>query len=114
MRAIVFLLFVILVFLILRFTINRIIAIREQNRQKQALKKTEQASSKEKAQAMVRCAECGVHLPQSEAFYDGKDTFCSEGHMQSFHKKVRESHKERNQGDFQVNRDKEGMGDSGE
>ncbi|WP_373020219.1 PP0621 family protein [Thiomicrorhabdus sp.] len=86
MRAIVFLLFVILVFLILKFTLNRIIQIRQRNRE------TEQNTSEKKtsdleAQTMVRCAECGVHLPQSEAYYDGKDTFCSEGHMRDFHKK---------------------------
>jgi len=110
-RAIVFLLFVILVFFILRFTINRIIAIREQNRLKEA-KKTEQASSKDNPQAMVRCAECGIHLPQSEAYYDGKDTFCSEGHMQSFHNKANDSKNKSAQGDFQVDREKQETGDS--
>ncbi|MEA3404199.1 MAG: PP0621 family protein [Pseudomonadota bacterium] len=114
MRAIVFLLFVILVFFILRFTINRIITIREQNRQKQELQQSKQASSKESPQAMVRCAECGIHLPQSEAYYDGKDTFCSEGHMQSFHQKDRDSQKKGAQGDFQGDRDKKDMDDSGD
>ena len=88
MRAIVFLLFVILVFLIVRFTLNRVIKIREQNREKQRIAQNQQASAaKPEPQSMVRCAECGVHLPQSEAFYDGQDTFCSEGHMQEFHAK---------------------------
>ncbi|MBN2865440.1 MAG: hypothetical protein JXK16_05480 [Thiotrichales bacterium] len=88
MRAIVFLLFVILVFFIVRFTLNRIIQIREQNREKERVGKNQQASNQKQdseTQAMVRCAECGVHLPQSEAYFDGKDTFCSEGHMQQFH-----------------------------
>ena len=90
MRAIVFLLFVILVFFIVRFTLNRIIQIREQNRQKDQLKQTRTNSLKEEEpQSIVRCAECGIHLPQSEAYYDGKDTFCSEGHMQTFHEKSR-------------------------
>ena len=94
MRAIVFLLFVILVFFIVRFTLNRIIQIREQNREQERVGKNQRTKSTTKdnpeSQAMIRCAECGVHLPQSEAFYDGKDTFCSEGHMQQFHAKFKE------------------------
>lgn len=82
-RAIVFLLFVILVFLILRFTLNRVIEIRAKNREK-AMANGRQASATE-SQPMVRCALCGIHLPQSEAYYDGQDTFCSEGHMREFH-----------------------------
>jgi uncharacterized protein len=33
------------------------------------------------AEAMVKCAQCGIHLPQSEAVH-GADTvtFCSEDH----------------------------------
>ncbi|MDG6778153.1 PP0621 family protein [Thiomicrorhabdus sp. zzn3] len=94
MRAIVFLLFVILVFLILRFTLNRIIEIRRQNREKNA-SQTQQASSlNPEEQPMVRCAECGVHLPQSEAYFDGQHTFCSEGHMQAYHRKQQEKHEQ--------------------
>ncbi len=85
-RAIVFLLFVILVFLILKFTLNRVIEIRQRNREAEQ-KTDEKKPSDSDPQSMVRCAECGIHLPQSEAFYDGKDTFCSEGHMRDFHKK---------------------------
>jgi len=98
-RAIVFLLFVILVFFIVRFTLNRIIQIREQNRQKEQLNQKKQASSNrtEDTQAIVRCAECGIHLPQSEAYYDGKDTFCSEGHMQVFHEKSQNSQHQKNE-----------------
>ncbi len=107
MRAIVFLLFVVLVFLIVRFTLNRIIEIREKNRE-QLQKNTQQPSSIKAAQEMVRCAECGVHLPQSEAYFDGKDTFCSEGHMQRFHEKSRQQHN----GDFQAEREQESSGDS--
>lgn len=87
MRAIVFLLFVVLIFFIIRFTLNRIIQIREQNK-KLAKDSTETAEGKT-AEAMVRCAQCGVHLPQSDAYYDGKDTFCSEGHMHEFHNEKR-------------------------
>lgn len=86
MRAIVFLLFVILVFFIIRFTLNRIIEIREKNRRELNKNSEKQTSS----EAMVRCALCGVHLPQSDAYYDGKDTFCSEGHMNEFHAQTRD------------------------
>ncbi len=87
MRAIVFLLFIVLVFFIIRFILNRVIQIREQNK-KQAEHEADNAEGKT-AEAMVRCALCGVHLPQSDAYYDGKDTFCSEGHMQTFHEEKR-------------------------
>ncbi len=83
MRAIVFLLFVVLIFFIIRFILNRVIQIREQNR-KLAEDAKETAEGKT-VEAMVRCALCDIHLPQSEAYYDGKDTFCSEGHMNKFH-----------------------------
>lgn len=87
MRAIVFILFVVLVFLILRFTLNRIIAIREKQKQQAAQAEKQQESRQEGPEEMVRCAQCGVHLPQAEAYFDGKDTFCSEGHMHEFSKK---------------------------
>ncbi len=93
MRAIIFLLFVVLIFLIVRFTLNRIIEIREKQKKEETLRQqnsqTPQNDS-EKPQEMVRCALCGVHLPQSEAYYDGKDTFCSEGHMQEYHQQQQE------------------------
>ena len=90
MRAVIFLLFVVLVFFVLRFTLNRVIAIRERQRAAaENTPKTKEAQNQASSnpQEMVRCAECGVHLPQSEAYYDGKDTFCSEGHMHAFHEK---------------------------
>jgi uncharacterized protein len=35
----------------------------------------------EVAEAMVRCAQCGIHLPHSEALHGaGAITFCSEAH----------------------------------
>ncbi|WP_040724760.1 PP0621 family protein [Thiomicrorhabdus sp. Kp2] len=85
MRAIVFLLFIVLVYFIARFTLNRIIEIREKQRQER-LKQEQQNNATEKPpEEMVRCALCGVHLPQAEAYFDGKDTFCSEGHMKQYH-----------------------------
>ena len=32
------------------------------------------------AEDMVRCAQCGVHLPRSEGVAAGGDFFCSEEH----------------------------------
>jgi uncharacterized protein len=31
-------------------------------------------------QAMVACAHCGVHLPQSDAVVDARGAFCGEAH----------------------------------
>ena len=79
-------------FFIVRFTLNRIIQIREKNRLKEQAAQKKPSSKEEKSQSIVRCAECGIHLPQSEAYYDGKDTFCSEGHMQLFQENARNTH----------------------
>ena len=89
-RAIVFLLFIVFVYFIARFTLNRIIKIREEQRQ-ESLKAEQQENNKKKSpEEMVRCAMCGVHLPQAEAYFDGKDTFCSEGHMQQYQQEQRD------------------------
>jgi uncharacterized protein len=32
------------------------------------------------AKNMVRCAHCGLHLPESEAISDGRQYFCSQEH----------------------------------
>jgi uncharacterized protein len=32
---------------------------------------------------MVRCASCGVHVPQSEALRQGEDFFCSRKHLEA-------------------------------
>jgi uncharacterized protein len=31
---------------------------------------------------MVKCAQCGVNLPRSEAIYSGGDFFCTPEHQQ--------------------------------
>jgi uncharacterized protein len=39
------------------------------------------AAPKPEAQAMVRCAHCGVHLPRDDALLDGAGrSFCGEAH----------------------------------
>ncbi len=88
MKAIIFLLFVVLVFLIVRFTLNRIIEIRNQQ---QSLENPSTTDQHPPSESMVQCAQCGIHLPQSHAYYDGKDTFCSEGHMQNFNTKKKKA-----------------------
>lgn len=41
------------------------------------------ASSGERAvEDMVKCAQCGVNLPRSEAIYSGGDFFCTPEHKQ--------------------------------
>lgn len=32
---------------------------------------------------MVRCAHCGVHLPESDAVSDGQRHFCNEAHRRA-------------------------------
>ncbi len=32
---------------------------------------------------MVRCAHCGVHLPESDALVDGDRHFCNEAHRRA-------------------------------
>lgn len=95
MRAIVFLLFVVLIFLVARFVLNRVIEIREKQRQQDLQnQKNQQSNNNAQPEEMVRCAECGVHLPQAEAYFDGKHTFCSEGHMQKYHLEHQNNHQE--------------------
>lgn len=76
MQAVLLLSIVILIYFVLRFFINLIIEARARLNQGEA--KDDDAID---SQAMVRCAHCGIHLPQSEAYYDGQHTYCSEGHM---------------------------------
>ncbi|WP_052501618.1 PP0621 family protein [Thiomicrospira microaerophila] len=76
MQAILLLSIVILIYFVLRYLINVIIDARAR------LKEESGEGDEPESQAMVRCAHCGIHLPQSEAYYDGQHTYCSEGHMQ--------------------------------
>ncbi len=74
MQVILFLSLIILAYFVLRFILNTIIRAR-QNEDNQT------SPPAATSQTMVRCAQCGVHLPQSEAYYDGRHTYCSEGHL---------------------------------
>ncbi|SFR52027.1 PP0621 family protein [Thiomicrospira sp. ALE5] len=75
MQAILFISLAILVFLVLRMLLNLIVEAREK------LNSSDKQPKLEDSQQMVRCAHCGIHLPQSEAYFDGRHTYCSEGHM---------------------------------
>jgi len=75
MQAVLLLSIVILIYFVLRFLINQIIDARAR------LNQDAVEDDVIDSQAMVRCAHCGIHLPQSEAYYDGHHTYCSEGHM---------------------------------
>ncbi len=35
---------------------------------------------------MVRCLQCGVHLPAGECIRDGEHVFCSKAHRDSYQK----------------------------
>ena len=41
------------------------------------------ASVSGQAQDMVRCAHCGVHLPQHESILVGDQRYCSEAHRRA-------------------------------
>jgi uncharacterized protein len=73
MQVILFLSVIILAYFLLRFILNAIIRARKSEHKESQTPPT--------SHTMVRCAQCGVHLPQSEAYYDGRHTYCSEGHL---------------------------------
>ena len=39
-------------------------------------------SSSPDAEGMVRCAQCGIHLPRSEALLQSGRTYCSTAHLE--------------------------------
>jgi uncharacterized protein len=39
--------------------------------------------SRRPAQRMVRCARCGIHVPEAEAVGDGERLFCSVEHQRA-------------------------------
>lgn len=44
----------------------------------------DQKSAPPGAEDMVRCAQCGVHLPRGESVMSGQEFFCSIRHQQDF------------------------------
>ncbi len=45
------------------------------------------AAPKDAAEDMVRCAQCGVHLPKSESMLVGGNFFCGAAHRDAYGKK---------------------------
>jgi|CryBogDrversion2_1035201.scaffolds.fasta_scaffold00051_9 uncharacterized protein len=37
-------------------------------------------------ESMVKCLQCGVHLPAGESLRDGERVFCSKAHRDSYQK----------------------------
>lgn len=46
-------------------------------------KRTRDTESPVKAEDMVRCAHCGVHLPKGECVVADGDCYCSEAHRRA-------------------------------
>lgn len=46
-----------------------------------SLNKPSAPASKPTAEDMVKCAQCGVNLPRSEAIYSGGHCFCTPEHQ---------------------------------
>ncbi|MFV3306632.1 PP0621 family protein [Pseudomonas sp. NY15181] len=42
---------------------------------------SEPAPREEKTVPMVRCAQCGVHVPRSDALQDESNWYCSRAHL---------------------------------
>lgn len=47
---------------------------------KSYLKQEPKKDAPESTEDMVRCSQCGVHLPKSESILAGGEYFCSEAH----------------------------------
>ncbi len=73
MRAIIFLLLIVLLFLVLRLGIQKIQEIQNQQKSKANLKQ-------QGAEKMVQCVFCQVHLPEKEAVINKGKIYCSEEH----------------------------------
>lgn len=43
-------------------------------------KQSNQSDVAKTAEEMVRCTQCGVHLPKSESFFAGGEYFCCDAH----------------------------------
>ncbi len=51
---------------------------------KSYLRQPPQNSAPEVSEDMVRCSQCGVHLPKSESILVGGKFFCSEAHRREY------------------------------
>ena len=46
----------------------------------------DKSATQNSTEDMVRCAQCGVHLPKSESILSGGNYFCSAAHRDVFSK----------------------------
>lgn len=88
MRALLFFILVILVFVFIRFIFKRLDLFNSQQAEETS-KETDEAEE----QKMVVCEYCGVHLPENEAIavavnhiknQDNKKYFCCKAHLESY------------------------------
>ena len=54
--------------------------IKQWRAQTHSLKKNKQ----EKIETVVKCDQCGIHIPENEAIADNTGTFCSKAHRDEF------------------------------
>lgn len=89
MRALLFFVLVVIVFLLIRFVFKRI----DQFRQNDLMSDSNDETPQPQEQAMVRCEQCGVHLPQGDAISVEANTveghnallyFCSKEHLETY------------------------------
>ncbi|WP_319379840.1 PP0621 family protein [Thiomicrorhabdus sp.] len=76
MRTLLLLALVIVLFILVRFTMNRIIEIRNRR-----LEEEEPVVSAE--EKIVACHHCGLRIPESEALFDGQNHYCSQEHLEA-------------------------------
>lgn len=49
---------------------------------KSYMRKNNQVETPKSSEDMVRCIQCGVHLPKSESIFSGGEYFCCDAHRQ--------------------------------
>ncbi|MBF6058454.1 MULTISPECIES: PP0621 family protein [Thiomicrorhabdus] len=76
MRTLLLLALVIVLFILVRFTLNRVIEIRNKSLQDEE----PQSPAEEK---IVACHHCGLRIPESEAQFDGEHYYCSREHLEA-------------------------------
>ena len=92
MRALLFLLLIVALFLLVRFVINRVDQFRREAEWEEAARERAEKAAKIKAQQpepMIHCEVCNLHLPEKEGLCvtdnaGEKHCFCSKTHLEQF------------------------------
>lgn len=58
-------------------------SVRKRQQQQDRQEEQQQQQQPPRAEDMVRCVECGVHLPKNESYFVGGKYYCSEAHSRS-------------------------------